>query len=103
MSQEPKINHEIPLDWIIPPGLQTRFVNNIIVQNYEGEHIISFFEIQPPILIGDPETVTKKVEGITSIPAICVARVAMTHERLKSLIDALQSNYDRAETKKEEE
>lgn len=43
MSQESKINFEIPLDWVIPPNVQTRFVNNIIVQNYEGEHIISFF------------------------------------------------------------
>ncbi len=103
MSQESKINFEIPLDWVIPPNVQTRFVNNIIVQNYEGEHIISFFEIVPPILIGDPEAVAQKIEETSSIQAVCVARVAMTHDRLKSFIDALQSNYDRAEKRREEE
>lgn len=103
MTLEPKINHEIPLEWIIPPGVETKFVNNIIVQNYDGEHFISFFEIRPPLLIGEPAEVAKKIEGISSIQAVCVARVAMSHSQLKSLIEALQSNYDRAEKKKEEE
>lgn len=89
---------ELSIDWHIPESVITRYANNMLVQQGETEFYISFFEVKPPFLIGE---ITKEdVMKIGSVPAECVARIAINPERMASVISALQTNFERYQAKR---
>ena len=80
----------VPLDWQIPDGIITRHVTNIVVQRGEHEVIISFFEVKPPIMLGDSEEVQEQLTTLKSVPAVCVSRIVVSTNRLPGFVQALQ-------------
>jgi len=94
MSEEIK-GKELPLEWIVPPDIQTKYSNNFVIQNSGDEFIISFFEVYPPILIGDSKMIEEKVTQMHNIPAKCVARIVLSRTNMDSFISLLQSHFEK--------
>ncbi len=82
----------LPIVWSIPPDLTSSYATNIVVQHTEREFIVSFFEIQLPILLGSAEERRAALETIRHIEAKCVARVVIAPERMQEFIDVLRDN-----------
>lgn len=81
----------------------SRYATHIVVQHTEHEFIISFFEVQPPVLLGMPEEIEARLEQIESIRADCVARVIVAAERMPEFVRVLQDNLDTYPSRKESE
>lgn len=94
----------LPIEWQLPEGTISRYANNIVVQHTEHEFILSFFEIQPPLLLGSPEEQAAKLVALGAVRAECVARIIMSPSRIQSFIEVLQRNYENysARTQREE-
>ena len=71
---------------------RARYAQNFVIQHSEHEFLISFFEIWPPMLLGEPEVIAKRAEAIKSVPARCVGQIIVSAERMPDLIRVLQDN-----------
>ncbi|MEX0713439.1 MAG: hypothetical protein WD278_13875 [Pirellulales bacterium] len=102
MTEDKAESLQIPIDHRVPES-PAPYANHMVVQRGQHEVLISFFQIQPPILL--EKTIEEKrqvLEGLGSIPAICVARVAVSDEMMPAIITALQSKVKRNESKGED-
>jgi hypothetical protein len=80
------------IEWKIPEGMVAKYATHFVVQHSDQEFILSFFELQPPIILGPREEVETRAKEVTSVPAWCVARVTVTPARLEEIISVLQEN-----------
>lgn len=96
------ITKELPIDWIVPDDVRTHYANNIVVQHSEGEFIISFFQVLPPVIVGTSEETQQRIEAIKSVPAQCVARIVISPAKMESFINALTQNYTHYTAKEQE-
>jgi len=69
--------------------------NHMVVQKDVHEFHLSFFQVQPPVILGGPEEKKKILTELGSVPAICVARVTIAEGRMLPLIRMLIENYER--------
>ena len=76
--------NEVFLDFIVPSDIPTHYINEMSVQDFQTEFILSFFEVRTPIVLPD---------NVGSIKAHCVARVAVSVERIPEFIKALDSRF----------
>ncbi len=90
------------IDWHIPEGAQSRYANNVLVQAGQYEIIISFFEAQIPILLGQPEENRRKLEELGSIRAELVSRIVVSPEILPVMIKALETGLETYRQAKEQ-
>ena len=74
------------------------FSNQFYIQFHQTEFILTFCQIQPPLLLGTPEEVAVQAERITSVPARVVARIGLTPQRMTELVRILQENLQKYET-----
>lgn len=99
MAQQQPQARQVP---IVVVGLDDEpilFSNQFYIQHHQTEFIITFCQIQPPLLIGTPEQIQQQAEHVTSVPARAVARIGLTHTRMMELVRVLQQNlqqYERA-------
>jgi len=91
-EEEVAARKEIPIEWIIPEDTVTRYASNMVVQHTESEFIISFFETQPPIILGTPDEAEALMSQLRSVRAKCVARVVVSPKRMEEFITVLQNN-----------
>ena len=66
----------------------------------QGEVILTFGQLAPPVLAGDPDQQREQAKGIPFIPIKPVARLALTRAGLEDLIRVLKEtrdNYDKAQ------
>jgi hypothetical protein len=84
---------QLPLDWRFPRDIISRYSNNFVVQHTEKEFILSFFEVLPPLVLGPEDVQQAKLEALKAVPANCVARVILTPDKMKELIEVLENNY----------
>jgi len=101
-DQELAEGYRVPIEWYYPEDIVSRYVTNMVVQHTEHEFIVSFFEVQPPVLLGDVETRTAQLDEVKSVRANCVARVILAPERLAEFIQVLQDNLDNYRKRKAE-
>jgi hypothetical protein len=85
----------IPMVWNFPDDLLSGYATNMLVQTGEQELFISFFELQPPVLL-TPEDATR----LESVKAECIAKIIVTPERLTVFIEVLQKQLDAYNAKK---
>lgn len=69
----------------------TSYANQFTFQVVEGMCYLNFFEAIPPQLIGSPEEIAEKMEKITSIQAEGVARIVVTKEKLREILEAIHA------------
>jgi hypothetical protein len=87
--------YRLPIEWYYPEDIISRYATNMVVQHTEHEFIISFFEIQPPVVLGEIEAREAQLDKIESVRANCIARVIVAPERLAEFIQVLQDNWDK--------
>lgn len=85
----------IPLSW---PGIEDSPVHAVtnIISQFEGDlFVLTFGFTNPPVLLGTPAEIQKKVESIHSVKVSTVGRIALTEAQLEKTIDALQLSLKR--------
>jgi len=67
----------VPVNFVIPIGMTSRYAQHVIVQASDLDVTLSFFEMKPPIVLGNSESQEKAKEAALrdGINAECVARV----------------------------
>jgi len=85
----------LPVNWHFPESIQSRYANNVLVQAGRFEFVISFFEMQLPMLSGTPEENKAKLKEIGSIQAECVSKIIVSPEVVPGLINALQTELEK--------
>lgn len=83
----------IPIDWQIPEDLPVLFTNNMTIQHTGHEFILTFYQVTPPPLLGPLSE--QKLGQLEEVPAVAVARVAVSAGRLPDFIRAMQENLER--------
>lgn len=91
----PKYLHkvEIPIEWNVPDDIVARYASNMTVQRMENEYLISFFEVKPPIILGEPTEIESKLKTFKTMRANCVAQIIISKEKMPSIISALETNW----------
>jgi hypothetical protein len=91
----------IPIEYVFPSDVPTRFANTAIVQSDHGtEYRISFFEIEPPLALGDQDEQMEQLKRLDKIQARCVARIVLSSGRMPDIVtlfmDQLKANHPKA-------
>ena|SRR5947209_19481006 len=107
MSEEEQKRNSVgltlPVEWHVSENIQSRYATNIVVQPIQHEFVISYFEAQPPIILGTSEENRAKYQELGAIRAECVARVIVAAERLPEFIEAMQTSLAAYRASKEAE
>jgi hypothetical protein len=99
--QEEAFVKQVRLDWRVPEHIRTQYATNFAVTHGEHEFYMLFFELQKPVLLGEPEEIRAQIEQIETVPVECIARIAMSAERIQAVIDALQEHLEKYNRRKE--
>ncbi|MEX0641960.1 MAG: hypothetical protein WD468_04625 [Pirellulales bacterium] len=79
-----RVKHEFPA------GRIAVFANTATVQtNDAGEFTISFYQITPPLIMGEQEETRAALASIDEVSAVCVASVVVGKTRMATLISAM--------------
>ena len=104
MSEEARQGIHIPIVWAGTEDVPIVFVNQILGQvGLQDEVVLSFGQMTPPPLLGEPEQQREQAEEIAFVSVKPVARVALTKAGLDDLIRVLQAtrdNYQKVEETK---
>jgi hypothetical protein len=95
-GQEQPRGVPLRVGWHFPEGIQSRYADNVLVQVGQHDMIISFFETQIPILLGQPEMNKELLEALGTIRADCVSKIVVSPDFIPELIKALEiglANY----------
>lgn len=84
----------LPIDWHISESIQSRYATNMVVQAGQNEFIISFFEAQIPLFVGQADENRSKLEQLDAIRAECVGRIIVAAEQMPGIIAALQTSLE---------
>lgn len=87
---------KLPLEWIVPENMVARYATNMVVQRLENEYLISFFEVKPPMILGEPEFIESKVNDLQSIKANCVAQIIVAENKMPGFVNAFKTNLERS-------
>ncbi len=90
---------EIPLFMVGAEDVPIMFSNLVVAQHEQREFILTFAQYTPPFAFGRPDEAQEQVQRMPYLPVKVVARIGMTPERLMQLIQVLQLNYDKWESK----
>src|SRR5437016_1731260 len=93
-EKEQSIGIPLRIDWHYPEGMQSRYVNNVLVQPGQYELVISFFETQLPVLVGQPDENKRMLEELGSIRAECVSKIIVSPEIIPTLVSALEAGLE---------
>lgn len=86
------------IDFTYPEDLQSKFVQNIIVQHQSDFFVVSFFEVWPPAILGDTEAERRELVGsIGKVEAKCVARLVLTPEKMREFVSVMKRNLENYE------
>jgi hypothetical protein len=94
MSEHKAGAYELPIEWHVPEGTVSRYATNLTVQHTDHEFIISFYEIDPPLLLGSAEENAAKLKELEAVQAELVARIIVAPRRMPEFIRVLQENLD---------
>jgi hypothetical protein len=86
----------IPIEWYVPDDLVAKYATNMVVQKSKDEYFISFFEIKPPMFLGEPKEIIEKVKELNSVRATCVAQIIVSSGRMPDFVKALEKNLGKS-------
>jgi hypothetical protein len=106
MAEKKKVKEagvSVPIELDFPASLISRYANHFIIRTGEQECTLSFFEVIPPTIVGEPEEVRERVKEIKSVRAECVARIIVAKDAVPSIIEAMQNHLEKGRTAKKAE
>lgn len=81
--------------WTDPLGLPLTFSNIMMSQFTPQEFIITFGQVLPPNTLGLGED---EIQDLAVIEGLTVARIVLTPEKMRELVQTLQRNLEQYET-----
>jgi hypothetical protein len=83
---------QIPLLIVGAEDTPIYFSNFLVVQHLDREFILTFGQYAPPLDLPGPEN-ERRIPPY--VPVRAVARIGLTPQRMRELIEILQSNYNK--------
>lgn len=94
---------KLPLSFVIPEGIVSRYATNFVVQCTGHEFVMSFFEAESPFLLGEsPEENRAILDQAGPVRAQCVARIVVSPEGMRQFAGVVKTSLARYSTEKEE-
>jgi Protein of unknown function (DUF3467) len=91
----------LPIEFL-ESDVRTNAATNIVVQHTEHEFFISFYEIHPPLILGEGEERRHAAEAVKSVSARCVARIIVAGDRMPEFVEVLERNLEKYRKQKEQ-
>lgn len=93
MAAQPQTGSiEVPIEWYVPEGLPVLWANHLIIQHTEqGEFIINFFQLPPPLIL---QASLKEIAKLENVRATAVARLSVSPAQMESMLNAMITNYN---------
>lgn len=85
-----KAADKIPIHFNNPVDKASVYATNIIIQPGEYEMVLTFFEVQPPLLLGSQEENIALLRS-AGVRADCVAKITVSKERFEGFADAMKN------------
>jgi hypothetical protein len=79
----------IPIEWYFPDDLAGVPASHALLQHDDDEYHISFFEIPPPIVLGNSKQRADQLKAIDKVRATCRARIVMSEQHFKAFAEAV--------------
>lgn len=100
MSDEiPEIKGKpVPVEYRISDELRMDVAQLLVAQHTEYEFVLSFFNLELPMILGDEEQRREQLERLESVTAKCVARVSVAPGRIREMCRVIQDNLENWET-----
>lgn len=87
----PTQDDQLQISFNVPIEMPSVFATNILVQQMEHEVLVSFYEIQPPLLLpGSNEAENLAILKKTGMRADCVAKVIIAKQRFGAFADVMK-------------
>ncbi|OHB70748.1 MAG: hypothetical protein A2V70_11785 [Planctomycetes bacterium RBG_13_63_9] len=86
---------KLSIQW--PEDLSAVYANNLVAQNDSGVLVLSFFQVNPPYILGASEEERREVlDKITSVSAIPAAKLAIPLHHIPGMIQVIQQRFEQA-------
>lgn len=79
----------VKLNFRVPSRMPTLYAHHMTIQPSENEVLLSFFEVIPPLTLGEPEDQIKALQE-TGVIAECVARITVAKNTFPDFTQAMQ-------------
>ena len=89
-TAKPDPNDSVFLNFNIPIEMPSVYATNILIQPGEFEVIISFFEVQPPLMASSDPKENLELLKKTGLRADCVSRVTVAKDRIEGFANAMK-------------
>lgn len=73
-------------------------VNQLIAQTNQGEVFLTFGQVSPPVLVGEPESQKEQLQNLGPLSVRPVVRLMLTPARLKEIAGVINDLVARTET-----
>jgi hypothetical protein len=83
-----KVSVQIEIEPFVPPDMVIHYADNLNVIHTEHEAVLSFLQVQPPVLLEEDQEIHK-------VQSKCVARIIINPVRLPLFINTLIKNWNR--------
>lgn len=83
------------IDYEIPAGKPAAYANNLVIQQTPTEVVLSFYQVIPPVIVGPADEVEQKLHGMKIVTADLVARIAVSHSKMREFADVITRNLTR--------
>lgn len=94
-DDEAQLLREVPVDWIVPEAIPTQRATNVIIQQSgPTEFVVAFFEQRPPFFTGSREQQLEQFKMLEKIPAVCVAKITLSADKLVEFASAFKESVD---------
>ena len=92
---------QLAVVWVESEDVRVLLANQFLGQvGLQGEVLLTFGQLVPPTLVGEPDEVAEQLKQLSHVPAKPIARMALTRFGLDELIRVLnetRDNYDKAQ------
>lgn len=85
----------LPLKWVIPESISSRFATEMLVQHTDQEFVLSFFETVPPAFFGSPAEQLEQARKMDAVETVCVARIVISAKRMPGFAKAIEKGIER--------
>lgn len=89
----------VNINYKYPESEPVVFANHLVVQHDPHEFILSFYQLIPPLSLPGPEALRKRLEEADGLHARCVARIAISKDRMPGFVSALAGNLEKQKEK----
>lgn len=89
--KKPSIAKFLTIEWPVDPGA-AQFANNIVVQSDERTLYLSFFQLNPPMIMGSQAERKQQLDAMSSIEPRLISRIALPLDQMEKLDEAMKEH-----------